>query len=79
MSEAAFHGHACFTAVPEGVTLRHDWSVAEVRALHELPLFELIHRAHAIHRVAFKDNAVQLCSLLSVKTPWWSESMLGIL
>ena len=54
-------------------TVRHDWSVAEIRALHDLPLLELIHRAQTVHREVFQDNKVQLCSLLSVKTGGCSE------
>ena len=48
--------------------VRHDWTLAEVRALHELPLLELIYRAQTVHRQVFADQRVQLCSLLSVKT-----------
>ena len=48
--------------------IRHDWTLPEVRALHDLPLLELIHRAQTVHRENFGDNKVQLCSLLSVKT-----------
>jgi len=48
--------------------IRHDWTLPEVRALHDLPLLELIHRAQTVHREHFGDNKVQLCSLLSVKT-----------
>ena len=48
--------------------IRHDWTLPEVRALHDLPLLELVHRAQAVHREAFRDNKVQLCSLLSIKT-----------
>src|SRR5437868_12891914 len=47
---------------------RHDWTLAEVRAIHDLPLLELVHRAQTVHRSQFGDNKVQLCSLLSVKT-----------
>jgi biotin synthase len=39
-----------------------------VRAIHDLPLLDLIHRAQTVHREQFGDNKVQLCSLLSVKT-----------
>ena len=49
-------------------TVRHDWSVAEIRALHDLPLLELIFRAQTVHREVFAGHKVQLCSLLSVKT-----------
>src|SRR3954470_14964794 len=48
--------------------IRHDWTLAEVRAIHDLPLLDLLHRAQTVHRAEFGDNKVQLCSLLSVKT-----------
>src|SRR5437016_11249392 len=48
--------------------IRHDWTLAEVRAIHDLPLLELLHRAQSLHREHFGDNKVQLCTLLSVKT-----------
>src|SRR5215510_8758170 len=51
-----------------GDSLRHDWTVAEVRALHDLPLFELVDRARAVHTEHHAKNQVQLCTLLSVKT-----------
>ncbi|MFL5348086.1 MAG: biotin synthase BioB [Hyalangium sp.] len=70
MSDASesFHGHAHFAAPPAGVSVRHDWTLPEVRALYELPLLELIHKAQTVHRAVFQDNKVQLCSLLSIKT-----------
>ncbi len=70
MSDASesFHGHAHFAAPPPGITVRHDWTLPEVRALYELPLLELIHKAQTVHRAVFQDNKVQLCSLLSIKT-----------
>ncbi|HYR56067.1 MAG TPA: biotin synthase BioB [Myxococcaceae bacterium] len=48
--------------------LRHDWMLAEIRALHDLPLPELIYRAQTVHRIQFGGHKVQLCSLLSIKT-----------
>jgi len=47
---------------------RHDWTVEEVEALHDAPLFELVDRARAVHRQCQPDGEVQLCTLLSVKT-----------
>jgi biotin synthase len=47
---------------------RHDWTLAEVRALHDLPLFELVDRARTVHQRLHPSGEVQLCSLLSVKT-----------
>src|SRR5438132_3876212 len=48
--------------------MRHDWSLQEVRQIHDLPLLDLLFRAQSAHREHFGDNKVQLCSLLSVKT-----------
>ena len=47
---------------------RTDWSVEEVRALFDLPLFELLYAAHGIHRQAFPGGHVQVSTLLSIKT-----------
>ncbi|MEZ4410765.1 MAG: biotin synthase BioB [Polyangiales bacterium] len=47
---------------------RHDWSVDEALAIHQLPLLELLHRAQTVHRAHHPPDAVQLCTLLSVKT-----------
>jgi biotin synthase len=48
--------------------VRHDFTLSEVRALHDAPLFELLDRARTIHRAFHSDGEVQLCTLLSVKT-----------
>ncbi|MBI3181880.1 MAG: biotin synthase BioB [Myxococcales bacterium] len=71
-----FHAHAhrqVDPSPPSGVTLRHDWAQDEVRAIHDSPLLELVHRAHSLHRLGFPDGRVQLCSLLSVKSGGCSE------
>lgn len=49
-------------------TDRHDWTLADVRAIHDLPLFQLVDRARAVHVRHHRDGEVQLCALLSVKT-----------
>jgi biotin synthase len=48
--------------------LRHDWTRAEVAALMDLPFADLLARAHAVHRANHDANAVQVSTLLSVKT-----------
>lgn len=50
------------------IELRHDWTLAEVRALHDLPLVELVFRAQSAHRRFHASDEVQLCTLLSIKT-----------
>ena len=44
------------------------WSVADVEALFQLPFNDLIHRAQSVHRAHFDPNAVQLSTLISIKT-----------
>jgi biotin synthase len=48
--------------------LRHDWSEAEIAAIHDLPLTELVFRAQVAHRRHHDPTRVQLCTLLSIKT-----------
>ncbi|UTW49150.1 biotin synthase BioB [Bacterioplanoides sp. SCSIO 12839] len=48
--------------------LRHDWTVAEVEALLNLPMNDLLFQAHSIHRQHFDPNQVQVSTLLSIKT-----------
>jgi biotin synthase len=48
--------------------IRHDWTRAEVGALFALRFNELLHRAHAVHREHHDPNAVQVSTLLSIKT-----------
>ena len=44
------------------------YSVPDLRAIHDLPLPDLLLRAQQVHREHHRPNEVQLCSLLSVKT-----------
>ncbi|NOY66997.1 MAG: biotin synthase BioB [Gammaproteobacteria bacterium] len=53
--------------------LRHDWSIDEIIALFALPFNDLIFRAQTIHRENFDPNAVQVSTLLSIKTGGCSE------
>jgi len=46
---------------------------ADIAALFELPFSDLIHRAQTVHRRHFDPNAVQLSTLLSIKTGGCSE------
>jgi biotin synthase len=44
------------------------WSVAEIEALFELPFNDLLDRAQRTHRAHHDPNAVQLSTLISIKT-----------
>jgi len=48
--------------------VRHGWTIAEAREIHGLPVTELLFRAQEVHRRYHPPDAVQLCTLLSVKT-----------
>ncbi|MGC6533189.1 MAG: biotin synthase BioB [Flavobacteriales bacterium] len=47
---------------------RHDWSLSELRDIHDMPLLELVFRAATVHREHHDPRKVQVSSLLSVKT-----------
>lgn len=49
------------------------WSVADIVALFELPFSDLMYRAQTVHREHFDPNAVQVSTLLSIKTGGCSE------
>jgi biotin synthase len=48
--------------------IRHDWTVAEIEGLFALPFGDLMFRAQEIHRAHHQPNAVQMSTLLSIKT-----------
>jgi biotin synthase len=48
--------------------VRHDWTRAEVRALFGLPFPDLMFQAQTVHRQHFDPRAVQISTLLSIKT-----------
>ncbi len=54
-------------------TSRKRWSQAEVEALYALPFNDLMFQAQSVHRANFDANAVQLSTLLSIKTGGCSE------
>jgi biotin synthase len=48
--------------------VRHDWTREEVEALFALAFPELMFRAQSVHRLAFDPCAVQISTLISIKT-----------
>ena len=48
--------------------IRHDWTIDEAVALFEQPLNDLLFTAQSIHRDHHAPNAVQISTLLSIKT-----------
>jgi biotin synthase len=52
----------------ETLEIRHDWTLAEIEAIYELPVPELLYQSQRIHRLHHAPNEVQGCSLLSIKT-----------
>jgi len=49
------------------------WDVADIEALFRLPFADLLYRAQQVHREHFDPNAVQLSTLLSIKTGGCTE------
>ena len=48
--------------------LRHDWTLDEVERLFALPFNDLLFQAQSVHRQYHDPNAVQVSTLLSIKT-----------
>jgi biotin synthase len=64
--------------MPENVaetqaTIRQDWKQEEVEALFALPFNDLLYQAQTVHRQNFDPNAVQISTLLSIKTGGCAE------
>lgn len=53
---------------PPPTAVRHTWRVQSIIDLYELPFLDLLFRAQTVHRQHHAPNAVQLSSLLSIKT-----------
>lgn len=50
------------------ISVRHDWHREEIAALFALPFNDLLFQAASVHRQHFDPNAVQVSTLLSIKT-----------
>ena len=61
---------AATESVPPAST---QWKVSEIKALLELPFADLLYRAQTVHREHFDPNAIQLSTLLSIKSGGCSE------
>jgi biotin synthase len=50
------------------VTVRNDWTLAQVNELFALPFMDLVFQAQMVHRQYQVPNTVQISTLLSIKT-----------
>jgi len=57
----------------ESQTSQTHWTVEQIETLLKLPFSDLIYRAQQVHREHFDANALQLSTLLSIKTGGCSE------
>ena len=48
--------------------MKKDWNQESIANLFELPLFELIFKAYAVHRINFEITEMEFCTLSSIKT-----------
>ena len=52
----------------EPMAVRHDWTIEQIKALFDKPFNDLLFEAQSLHRRYFDPNAVQISTLLSIKT-----------
>ncbi|PTX21246.1 biotin synthase [Pontibacter mucosus] len=57
----------------QNTALRNDWSLAEIEAIYNKPVLELIVEAANVHKQYQATGEVQVCTLLSVKTGGCTE------
>ena len=50
------------------MTVRNDWTLAQVKELFALPFMDLVFKAQTLHRQFQVPNSVQISTLLSIKT-----------
>lgn len=53
--------------------IRHDWTVAEIRHLMNLPFNDLMFHAQSVHRQYFNPNEVQTSTLVNIKSGGCAE------
>lgn len=70
-SPAATPAHSAILSEPS--TAAQRWSVVQIEELFNMPFADLLYRAQQVHREHFDANAVQLSTLLSIKTGGCSE------
>lgn len=54
--------------------IRYDWTTAEILDILQQPLLDLVYQAQTVHRQHNPNNAIQLATLLSVKTGGCAEN-----
>ena len=54
-------------------TVRHDWSVQEIREIMDQPFNDLIFQAQSVHRMFFNPNEVQTSTLVNIKSGGCAE------
>ncbi|MDR3623524.1 MAG: biotin synthase BioB [Chlamydiales bacterium] len=50
------------------MSIRHDWTIEELKQLYAMPLLELIAKSNLFHNQFHEPTQVQVCSLISIKT-----------
>ncbi len=61
-------GHSAQAKAGDSSELRHDWQLAQIKALYQLPMNDLLFQAQTVHRQNFEPNQVQTSTLMSIKT-----------
>ncbi|KAK4554824.1 biotin synthase [Recurvomyces mirabilis] len=52
---------------------RHDWTRDEIRDIYNTPLMELAFQSATLHRRFHRPSAIQMCTLMNIKTGGCSE------
>lgn len=53
--------------------VRNDWTLEEIKEIFNRPLLQLVYDAASVHRLWHDPRAIQVCTLLSIKTGGCTE------
>lgn len=62
-----------FNTAVDAKSPRHNWTKDEISEIYKTPLMELAYAASTVHRRFHKPGAVQLCTLMNIKTGGCTE------
>ncbi|KIV77519.1 biotin synthase [Exophiala sideris] len=66
-------GQSVFDQAVNALGPRNNWTKEEISQIHQKPLMELAFAAGTVHRRFHKPSAVQLCTLMNIKTGGCTE------
>ncbi|CAK7233844.1 biotin synthase [Sporothrix bragantina] len=72
-SSSSGYAHGAFYRALNATAPRTDWTRDEIASIYNTPLIDLTHASGTLHRRFHSPGAVQMCTLMNIKTGGCSE------